>query len=404
MPLLALALAVCALVTWFVLGPNPERERKIALEAVQGGKWDQAEAALARLPGLTESDWLLRAEAARNRKQFERALTFVSHVSESGPRGAKAALVAGETEQGRFRAQAMETHLVRALRLDPKLVAARRLLIYLYGTQGRRADVLAQFSALVELNPGSVDLVRHWCLSRGEITDPSEVKTDLERFVAADPLDRWSRLALAEACRRLSQFDRAEKLLEPLREADPEATAGRAQLAFERGNTHAAEAMLRDAPIDHARLARLRGRLALLRGDARGAVHEFRLAEAAEPNHRDTLLGLSQALKLAGDQATAHSILERVTAQQAVRNLLAQTEDERYQTAENFAKLASACEAAGWLPEARAWYRLTVAADPLDRRAQQALFRLSTAANTTPTASPKGVAAEPDRGHVPPAK
>jgi len=38
--------------------------------------------------------------------------------------------------------------------------------------------------------------------------------------------------------------------------------------------------------------------------------------------------------------------------------------------------LVEACEAVGLLPEALAWYRLAIARDPLDARAQGALHRL----------------------------
>ncbi len=40
-------------------------------------------------------------------------------------------------------------------------------------------------------------------------------------------------------------------------------------------------------------------------------------------------------------------------------------------------RLASECEAAGYLPEARAWYRLAIIDDALNTQAQEALFRLS---------------------------
>ena len=40
------------------------------------------------------------------------------------------------------------------------------------------------------------------------------------------------------------------------------------------------------------------------------------------------------------------------------------------------ARLGAACEAAGRLGEARAWYRLAIARDPLDEASQRALYRL----------------------------
>jgi hypothetical protein len=50
-------------------------------------------------------------------------------------------------------------------------------------------------------------------------------------------------------------------------------------------------------------------------------------------------------------------------------------------------ELGALCEAAGRLPEARAWYLLVIAKDPLNIPAQEALFRLGRASTTS---SPPG--------------
>ena len=44
--------------------------------------------------------------------------------------------------------------------------------------------------------------------------------------------------------------------------------------------------------------------------------------------------------------------------------------------AEMPARMGAACEAAGRLAEARAWYRLAIARNPLDEASQRALYRL----------------------------
>src|SRR5205823_4368456 len=116
-----------------------------------------------------------------------------------------------------------EAALLKALARDQKLVPARRLLVYLYGTQDRRAELLEQFAALAEIGPLSFDLIHHWCLSRGPIGDPAELRADLERFVANDPEDRPSRLALAAVDRRLGLLEKSAAVLAPLPDSDPDA-------------------------------------------------------------------------------------------------------------------------------------------------------------------------------------
>ena len=386
------ALATAAVIAW--PRASPEQLRREAAVAAREGRWAQADAALARLPDPSPEDWLHRAVAALALDDERATLTDLAHIPADGPLAAQIALVTGQIERRRFRARPMEAALRKALRLDPRLVAARRLLVYLYGTQERRPELMEQFAALAEQGPLSFDLVHHWCVSRGEIGDPAEVRPDLERFVHNDPEDRWSRLALAEADRKLGHLDRAAAALEPLPADDPDARAARAQLALDRGEIAAAEDLLAKGPKEHPRLARLRGRLALVRRNGSAAVRWFRRAAAAEPDDRDTLVGLGQALRLVGDEAAAVPILRRAADLQTLHNLLVRVANQPDLPPATLCELAAACEAVGRAPEARAWYRLAIAADPLNSRAQQALFRLASAdspakANTSGTDPPR---------------
>jgi hypothetical protein len=47
-------------------------------------------------------------------------------------------------------------------------------------------------------------------------------------------------------------------------------------------------------------------------------------------------------------------------------------------------RIGAACAAMDRYPEARAWYKLAIARDPLDSEAQQALFQLDTANRDEP--------------------
>lgn len=357
---------------------NPELLRQQATKAAQQGRWDEAEAALGRLTDPTPADWLLKAVVATSLKQPEAALGYLAKIPPNGPLAARVALVTSRVELSRFRARPTEDALLTALRIDPKLAEARRSFVYLYGVQGRRFELLEQFTALAGQGPLTFDLVRNWCIAHfDEIKEPDELKSTLEQFVENDPDDRWSRLALARVYRRLGLLDRARECLATIAESDAEARACRAEIEFERGDLEAIKVLLEGGPRDHPKLERLRGQLALKCQDSPSAVRHFRLSDESEPNNGETLYGLAQALKIVGDRAAAEPYARRAEAYQNLRVHLIRDDNRQESQVDFCCRLGSDCEAANFLPEARAWYRLALLADPLQQQAQQALFRLS---------------------------
>jgi tetratricopeptide (TPR) repeat protein len=316
------------------------------------------------------------------REDTETGLACLENIPESGPSAAIRAYLLGKFELLRHRARAAEEALLEALRHDVDFVDAHRALVYLYGMQNRRQALWAQFEALAERGGLSAELVRHWCISHSAVGDPSEIPQDLERFVSADPTDVWSRLSLADAYRQLGKVEQAESALRGLDIANPDVRAVRAALAMSRGEISQAESLLADGPLDHPGLARLRGRLALARRHGAAAVGHFQAADAADPNDGETLVALSQALRLVGDTTQAEAIAQRAQAQQVLRNRLRELEEVPRLTPQNLCELGTRSEAAGFTAEARAWYRLAIAADPLNAEAQRALHRLGPAAST----------------------
>ena len=89
---------------------------------------------------------------------------------------------------------------------------------------------------------------------------------------AADPLDRWSRLALAENYRRMGRPDDAESAIGTLANDDPEAIALRGRIALDLQDHDEARRLLRWARPINPFLARLRGTLALGRRDVTHAL------------------------------------------------------------------------------------------------------------------------------------
>ncbi len=391
------AAGVLAALTWSGKGTGPDQLWRRAHEAIQAGQWDRAEAELARLGRArppTAQDWMLQAQLAMATGRVDAAVAALAKVPDAHNLASQARLRAGQIELRRDRLHAAEEAFRAASRLDPNLVQARRELIYIYGMQGRRAEIDEQFRALVNLTPLTFDNALHWGLMSHESWQPDLVTEELGRFVRADPTDRWSRLAWAGSLRRIGRVDDAWQALESLPASDPEARAQRAQLALERGDLAAAETLLAGGPSDHAGLARLRGRLALGKRDGPSALRHFGVADAAEPGSRDVTLGLAQAWTLIGDEAKAKPYLEAARRRDAVFSLLerARNPGANHDVA-LFRQLGEACASEGREDEARAWLALALARDPLDAEAQRALFRLRTGsgqvgtrATTTPSA------------------
>jgi len=347
---------------------------------LQGGRFERVEAAVTRLTRLREPtplDRMLRAQLAVALECPDEALVELAQVSESHYMAAQARLLAGQIELRRDRFRFAEEQLRDAVRIDPGLVQAHRELIYICGLQLRRAEINAEFRALSTLSDLPFQEVFHWCLLRNESWEPSEAAPMLSKCVAADPGDRWSRLALSENDRRMGLLDEAESAVAPLAADDPEAIAARARIAFDRHEIDQAQRLLASGPEDNPVLARLRGRWALSRRDARTALRHFRIAYAADPDSREALFGLIGALQMLGDEQAAAPLRRTAAWRERFASLIQRggTKAGR-DDPELPGQFGDVCAALHYDAEARAWYKVAIARDPLDSRAQQALFQL----------------------------
>jgi tetratricopeptide (TPR) repeat protein len=361
-------------------GPSPEAIWAAAEADFRAGRWERAEVGLDRLARVrtpTVEDWILRGQVAMARGQIDEALADLARVPDNHRLAPQVRLKAGQLELRRERPRAAEHLLRQAVALDPTLVQAWRELIYIYGIQLRRAELGRAYEALARLVPLTYDDVFIWCLTRGVNWDPAEQVKTLSRYVETDPTDRDSRLALAENLQLLGRLDEANAILAPLPDSDHAARAARARLAIDRGDLRAAEGLLTKGPEDDPALARLRGRLALLHGKAEDAIRHFRAADAAEPNHRDTLIGLAQALQLAGQTEEGKAYARRVRDHDQTTALVQKSvTPEGHADATMYVRLGRAYAKIGRLPEARAWLKLAIQRDPLDAEAQQALHQI----------------------------
>jgi tetratricopeptide (TPR) repeat protein len=344
------------------------------------GRYDRVDSALARLRRLREPtplDWFLRAQLAMVRDNIDEVIEDLARVPDEHYMASQARMLAGQTELRHDRVRRAEEMFRAALKLDPRLVKAHRELIFIYGMQVRRSELSDEFMALSKLSELTFDSVFHWGLLRNNSWEPGELVTTLAKYVAADPSDRWSRLALAETYRRMDRFDDAESAIAPLPAGDPRVIELRARIALDSEGQEEAERLLAQGPADDPLLARLRGRLALSRRDVKAAVANFRIAYAADSEDRDTLFGLIAALELAGDKPAALPLREHVGRLDRLNSLIqrASVHDART-NAGLLRELGAACAALGRRAEARAWYKLAITLDLFDTESQQALFRL----------------------------
>ena len=209
---------------------------------------------------------------------------------------AQAHYMAGRIERAHHRIRLAELQYLAALKLDPRLIAAHRELIYIYGMQLRRRELDAEFKAL----QGLTQLTHHdlfiWGLTHFTIWGPKSAD-ELETFIAADPLDRHSRLALATMLLEHPAMEsRVEEILQPLPAADAEAAALRIEMKLNQGRIDEALALLKDTSGADPHLARLRGRVALLKGDLPAAIRFFQEALSEAPFDRVSLSELGKAL------------------------------------------------------------------------------------------------------------
>ncbi len=362
--------------------PNADAVWAQAQSDLQADHFDRVARAVARLERLREPtplDRLLRGQLAMAIGRKDEALAELARVPDDHGIAPQSRLLAGQIELRRDRFRRAEEAFRAAVRLDPALVQAHRELIYIYGFQLRRPELGGEFLALSKLTNLSFGELFDWGLLRGESWEPSAAAEVLAQCVAADPGDRRSRLALAENQRRMSRLDEAEATLAPLPRDDPAAIAARARIALERNDVPEAERLLGSGPSDDPELARLRGRLALSRRDAAAAERHFRIALKAEPESREGLSGLIAALTIRGDARALEPLRDLAARRERVDRLIQRAATDAGRADPDLPlRLGEACAALRYNAEARGWYKIAIARNPLDSRGQRALFQLET--------------------------
>ncbi len=369
--------AVAALGLLILLStPSREALRDRITAAIRSEDWETAERLFSQLPSPGPQDWFERANVAFSRGRDADVLSYLRNLGEDGSLRATALALRGQAELRLRLAAKAESTFLDAIRSGAKLPAIHRQLIFLYGTQERRAAMLAQFEALAESTTLTLGLMEHWCLSRSGLGEEGQARKDLQAFVEADPGDRWSRIALAGTLRQSGEFDAADRALQPLPLGDLDALAERVQISLDRGQGDIADGWLSRAPKSHPRLARLRGRSALARNRPLDAAHFFEVADIAEPGNRETAIGMANALRLAGKRAEAAAWTRKNQAYDTLKRRLAEVRARNIATKDELVEMARLCETSDMDAEAIAFLNLVLRLDPLDQEVQSGLSRL----------------------------
>jgi tetratricopeptide (TPR) repeat protein len=378
---LATVAAMSAAGAWYLAtGADPNDLVNRAEADLQAGRWDAARAGVRRLERLrlpTPSDRLLRARIATAVDDDSGALRELREIWDDRELGAQALYMTGLIERRRRRVRFAEAAYRKALEREPGFIKARKELLYILGMQFRRREVDAEFKALGRVAPLSAYDLYVWGLTHFVTWGPDSA-SDLQGFIDADPEDRYSRLALATLLlAQRGESSRFEEVLKPLPPDDPEVIALRVEHALSDGHVDEASRLIAGTRAEDAHLARLRGRIALSRGDRAAAVGYYRQALSDEPYDRVSNFELGNALRLQGDRAAAAPYLARAAQLNELYNLITQIgKTGKGDSSVDSIKLGKACEAAGLLDEARGWYQIAIGRDPLDPEAQRGLHRL----------------------------
>ena len=103
------------------------------------------------------------------------------------------------------------------------------------------------------------------------------------------------------------------------------------------------------------------------------------------PDDRDALFGLSNALTMQGDEKSAAPLREKVKQLELLNSLVQRAANPAERGKPDLMReLGAACAGLGRDGEARAWYKLAIATDPLDTISQQALFQINAKTKSHP--------------------
>ena len=326
---------------------------------------------------------MLRGQLALAQHRPDDALAELARVPDDHYMAAQARLLAGQVEIRRDRFRFAEPALREAVRLDPKLVQAHRELILIYGFQLRRSELAGEFLVLSDLTELSFDDVFHWGMMQSEYLGAgrgdARCSCSASRPIPAIAGRRWP---CAGDLRRVGSADQAEEALAGLATGRPRHNGG------PRANRPRSQrrATCRAAPGDRCRPT-IRWRPDSGAGSPwRGGMPRRPCTSTgsptgSQPDSHDVLVGLITALAIQGKAESAAPLRPIAARRDRLHALLQRAVPKEHRDDPELPiRLGDACAAVHRDDEARGWYKLAIARNPLDSRAQHALFQLGAAA------------------------
>lgn len=280
---------------------------------------ERLDVVLKREPG-NERGLLYRAQLARDENDDQLAQSLLAKISDRQPRVACAArYMEGSIELAMNHALKSEAALKHSMELNPKYVYPRERLLRLYVLQRRTAEVLTELQAISKLRQLELaEMALQLSVSEPTI-DAHDGIPQLEAFVAADPSDFQSRLALAHYLYQSLRADEAIRLLRELIKDKPDFVEARAALAdFYVDKQELAKAADVLAPVevtDQSSLVvwRSAGNFYLAKEDWQRAVACFAYVARRESMDRSTFRRLGLALSRIGAAQLAEQALTRTS-------------------------------------------------------------------------------------------
>lgn len=260
---------------------------------MQQGKLDEAGAQLAALKKLAPRSLQTRyfeAQLAYQKKDYKAAREVLQQLVLQTPDNPRILQTAGAVEFQLGALAQAETYLSGALRLEPGLALARRLLIATYLRSGQSAKALTELNAAAGkdgIPPALYTLAGEVYLQNG---DAKRAEEFFGKALKLDPEDARKRTALALTRLTGGRSDSALDELRSIAESDSGTTADMALIsahlrAKDFGKALAAIDKLEAKQPDKPLAANLRGQVFLAQKDSAAARRSFERALAIDPGY-----------------------------------------------------------------------------------------------------------------------
>ena len=188
---------------------DPSASGRLRLAEIRLASGDVARG-LADLEQLSaQDDQKIQADLALymthlRKRQYDKALAAVTAIEKKQPGNALNAELRGNVYLARYDLKEARKHYAKALELDPKRLSSARSLAIIDMQEGRAADARARYEKIIAADPkNELPLIALAELLALTGAPPAEVKSVLDRAVAANGASVGARLALVAHHRRV---------------------------------------------------------------------------------------------------------------------------------------------------------------------------------------------------------